>query len=158
MNEISSENLAEFEKRYRATVFSVIVQIFLTIVLIAAALFIVSKIEISDPAPNLSTLWVAVAFIAIGSFVLRRLFFNWERLKNITLLKGFSGLLKSLQTNTIILGVIAELVAIIGFLIAIFSGNSFDMLRAGAVALVIFLINFPRKSVWKKIAANLENV
>jgi hypothetical protein len=158
MNEISPENLSEFEKRYRATVFIVIAQIFFTILLIAAALLIVSKIEISDPAQNLSTLWVAVVFIAIGSFVLRRLFFNWERLKNIALLKGFSGVLKSLQTSTIILGGIAELVTIIGLIITVFSGNSFDMLRAGAVALIVFLINFPRKSVWKKIITNLGNV
>jgi hypothetical protein len=129
MNEISPENLSEFEKRYRATVFIVIAQIFFTIVLIVAAFLIVSKIEISDPAQNLSTLWVAVVFIAIGGFVLRRLFFNWERLKNIKLLKGFSGLLKNLQTSTIILGGIAELVTVIGLIITVFSGNTFDIFR-----------------------------
>jgi hypothetical protein len=158
MNEISHEKLSEFEKRYRATVFIVLAQICFTFMLIAAAFLIVSKIESSDPEQNLSTLWVAVIFIAIGSFVLRRLFFNWERLKNIALLKGFSGLLKSLQTNTIILGGIAEIIVVIGLIISVYSANSFDILRAGAVALVVFLINFPRKNVWMKIMTNLENV
>ncbi len=158
MNEISPENQSEFEKRYRATVFIFIAQIFFTFVLIAAALFLASKIEVSDPAQNLSTLWVAVVFIAIGGFVLRRVFFNWERLKNIKLLKGSPGLLKSLQTSTIILGGIAELITVIGVIITILTGNNFDMLRAGTVALIVFLINFPRKSVWNKIITNLENV
>ena len=158
MNEILPENSSEFEKRYRATVFIFIAQIFFTFVLIAAALFLASKIEVSDPTQNLSTLWVAVVFIAIGGFVLRRVFFNWERLKNIKLIKGFSGLLKSLQTSTIILGGIAELITVIGLVITIFSGNNFDILRAGAVALIVFMINFPRKSVWSKIVNNLENV
>lgn len=158
MDEISAGNLAELEKRYRTTVFIVLAQILVTLILIVVAWFIVSTSETNFPAQSLTTLWVAVLFIAIGSFLLRRLFFGWDRLKNIALLKGVSGLLSTLQTNSIILGAMAEIVAIIGFLIAIFSGNSSDMIRAGVIALVVFLVNFPRKNIWKKIVSNLERV
>lgn len=158
MSEISGENLAELEKRYRTTVAIVLGQILIALLLILVSWFFVSKVETNLTAQDFTTLWVAVLFIAIGSFVLRRLFFNWERLKNITLLKGVKGLLGTLLTNSVILGLMAEIVAIVGFLIAIFSGNSSDMFRAGVISLVVFLINFPRKSVWKKIVSNLEKV
>ncbi len=158
MSEISGENLAKLEKRYRLTIFIVAAQILVVLILVFVSWFGVSKVETNLSSQDFSTLWVAILFIAIGSFVVRRLFFSWERLKNITLLKGVSGLLGTLQINSLILGAIAEIVAIFGFLIAMFSGNSSDMLRAGAVSLVIFVINFPRKSVWKNIVSNLEKV
>ena len=155
---MSAENMALLEKRYRTTIYIVLAQIAVTLILIAAALFIVKTTETGPATESLMPLWVGLLFIAVGSFLLRRMFFNWERLKNIALLRGVPGLLGTLQTNSIILGAMAEIIAIIGFLIATFSGNSGDMLRAGAIALVIFLINFPRKSIWKKIVANLERV
>jgi hypothetical protein len=99
-----------------------------------------------------------VLFIAVGTFILRRMFFSWERLKNIALLKGVPGLLRTLQRNSVILGVFALAVAVVGFLISSFSGSSSDMFRAGVIALVVFLINFPRKKVWKTIVSNLEKV
>jgi hypothetical protein len=73
-------------------------------------------------------------------------------------LKGVSGLLKTLQINAIILGAFAALLAIVGCVITFLTGEIFEMLRAGVVALIVFFINFPRKSVWKKIVAGMEKV
>lgn len=158
MSEISGENMATLEKRYRSTFFIVLAQILAALIIVFVSLFLVPKIETSNISQDLTTLWIVILFIAIGSFVLRRLFFSWDRLKNIALLKGVSGLLGTLQTNSVILAFLAEIIAIIGFLIAIFSGNSLDMLRAAAISTVVFVVNFPRKSVWKKIISNLEKV
>ena len=158
MSEISNENLAELNKRYRTTVFIVLGQIFVVLFLIAAAWFTVTKIQINLSEQDFTTLWVAVLFIAVGSFILRRMFFNWERLKNIAILKGISGVLGTLQRNSIILSVFGVLVALLGFVISTFSGSSSDMFRAGAIALVVFLINFPRKKVWQTIISNLGKV
>jgi hypothetical protein len=158
MNEISSENLTELNKRYRTTVFIVLAQIFFILILVFISFFSLPRITANLTEQDFTTLWVGVLFIAVGSFILRRMFFSWERLKNIALLKGISGLLGTLQQNSAILSVFGLIVAIIGFLIAALTGNSSDMLRAGAIALVVFLINFPRKKVWKTIVSNLEKV
>ena len=158
MGEISNENLAELNKRYRTTVFIVLGQIFVVLFLILAAWVFVAKIRINLSETDFTTLWVAVLFIAIGSFVMRRLFFSWERLKNVGLLKGVSGVLGTLQRNSVILSFFAVAVAVLGFLITAFSGSSADMFRAGAIALVVFLINFPRKKVWKTVVSNLGKV
>jgi hypothetical protein len=153
------ENNAELlEKRYRTAVIVVISQIVITLVLIAGSWFVISFSgnDINDSA--LSALWLLVLCIAISAFVLRRMLFSWERLKNVALLKGVKGLLTGLQTNTILLSSLGEVIAIIGFLIAVLSGNKNEMLRAGAVALIIFLINFPRKTTWKKVLAAAEKL
>lgn len=158
MAEISAENRNELEKRYRTTTIVIAFQIFTVIVLIVAAWFAAQNSNNSVSDQTLTTLWVAVLFIAVGAFLARRMLFGWERLKNTVLLKGVKGLIQTLQTNAIILGVIGEIVAIMGFLIALLSGNKWEMFRAGAIALVVFLANFPRKKVWEKIVSNLEKV
>lgn len=158
MEKISAENSAELEKHYRKTVFIVIGQIFTTVIFIIAAWLAASDRAAPPSAESFLALWMVVLFLAAGTFVLRRILFGWERLKNITLLKGFSGLIKTLQINAIILNAAAEAVVVLGFLISIFSGNGFDAIRAGLVALVIFLLNFPRRSVWEKIVLHLEKV
>ena len=156
MNVNSSENLPELEKRYRTTVLIVLAQIFFVLILIAASFLLALRVETT--LQDYTTLWVGVLFIAVGSFILRRMFFTWERLKTVAILKGVSGVLGTLQRNSIILSVFGLLVGIFGYLISLFSGSGFDMLRAGAIALVVFLINFPRKKVWKTIVSNLEKV
>ena len=158
MSEISNENLAELNKRYRTTVIIVLGEIFVVLFLILVSLFWAPKVQANLAEQDFTTLWVAVLFIAVGSFIVRRMFFNWERLKNIAILKGIPGLFGTLLRNSIILGVFAVLAAVLGFAISTFSGNSSDMLRAGAIALVVFLINFPRKKVWKTIVSNLGKV
>ena len=158
MNEISNENLAELNRRYRTTVFIVLGQLFVVLFLIIAAWLLAPKINVNLSEQDFTTLWVGVLFIAVGSFILRRLFFSWERLKNVGLLKGVAGVLGTLQRNSIILSFLGVAIAVVGFSIAAISGNSADMLRAGAVALVVFLINFPRKKIWKTVVSNLGKV
>lgn len=158
MIEITDENLADLERHYRTTLFIVLAQIFVVLGLISISWLFVPKIETNFTNQDFTTLWVAVIFIAVGSFILRRMFFSWERLKNIALLKGIPGLLRTLQRNSVILGLFAVVIAIMGFLIAAFSGNSSDSFRAGVIAIVVFLINFPRKKIWKTIVSNLEKV
>ena len=158
MKEISPENQALLDKRYTSTMIIVFAQIATTVALTVVAWISLPKIDLPIPQESVSTLWVAVLFIAIGSFLLRRLFVGWDRLKNVTLLSGVKGLLVKLQTNTIILGALAEMVAIIGFVISIVTGSAADMFRAAAIALVVFLVNFPRKAVWRTIVASLEDI
>lgn len=148
--------MEELKNRYRTTMIIVGAQIFVIVVLMAAAWLKVFKFELTAESTTVTALWTAIIFIAVGSFLLRRTFYNWEKLKNTALLKGISGLIKQLQSNAIILSAIAETIAIIGFVITALTGDRFQMLRAGIVALIVCLINFPRLGVWKKIIANVE--
>lgn len=158
MEEISPENLAALKNRYRTTAIIISAQIALTIVLSAVFWQLAPATEKSISQQTLATLWTVIIFLAVGAFVLRRVFFRWERLKDITLLKGISGLLRTLQINAIILALFATLLPVVGGVITVLSGSPFEIIRAEIVALIVFWINFPRKSVWGKIVALMGKV
>jgi hypothetical protein len=145
--------------KYKTTAIIVFSQIAFSLVLTGAAIFVVrGRTETNVDTSSLTAMWVLIIFIAAGALVVRRVFYSWDRLKNIKLLRGSDGLLQTLQSNAILLGAISEFIAILGFIIAMMSGAVFDVVRAELVALITFLINFPRKSVWNRIAASLSNI
>ena len=158
MEQISPENSVELEKCHRATVFIIAAQFLLIVALIVVSFFITPNAVGGISTETLRTLWVVIIFIAVGTFLLRRTFFRWDRLRDIALLKGVKGLLRTLQSNAIILTALAETIVVIGFVISFLSGEKFDTLRAGIVAVILLAINFPRKPVWEKIVANLQEI
>jgi hypothetical protein len=155
--EISSAARTELDRRFRVAVIIVASQIATAFALIIFTFLFVTGADSLAPFETLMPLWVGVLFVAVGAFLLRRRLYNWERLKDAAILKGISGLLQILQKNAVLLGAMAELVTILGVVIAFLSGNRWEILRAGAVSLVVFAIIFPRKSVWTKIVSGLEN-
>ena len=156
MEEISAENFAQLKKRYKLTLFLVVAQILSVFIFLAAALVLTSNIHLLER--DFTTLWLVILFLAASTFILRRQLFGWERLKNKALLKGVSGLISTLQINTLVLAFFAEIILIIGFIIALLNASFLDMLRAAAISLIVFGLNFPRLSIWKKIVASLEKV
>jgi hypothetical protein len=155
--EISSAARTELDRRFRVAVIIVASQIATAFALIIFTFLFVTGADSLAPFETLMPLWVGVLFVAVGAFLLRRRLYKWERLKDAAILKGISGLLQILQKNAVLLGAMAELVTILGVVIAFLSGNRWEILRAGAVSLVVFAIIFPRKSVWTKIVSGLEN-
>lgn len=155
MSESEPENL--LDKRYKTTAVIYFAQIFSSVALIFAAFFFVDSGRAAD-SNTLMPFWAAIVFAAIAAFVLRRVLTRFERFQNAKLLKGFAGVFSLLQTNSIVLGALAEAIAAAGLIAAFLSGNKYDAARAGAVAFIVFAMNLPRKSVWQKIAASLEKV
>ena len=153
----SSEQIdGELGKRYQATSLIVVGQIVATLVLIGIAWLIAPRIDLDITQQTTTALWVLIIFAVIGVFFLRRILFSWTKLGNINREKGVSGLIATLQTQTILLGTLTEVIAIVGFLISVMTGNKFEMFRAGAIALVVFIMIFPRKKTWKTIVSGLN--
>lgn len=148
----------ELKSRYRTTIIICAVQILTVITLTVTSWFNLFNFEPITSPSTITTLWIVVIFIAVGSFILRRVFFKWEKLTDTFLLKGKKGLMSRLQSNTVILSALAETIAILGFIITSLSGDKFQMLRAAAISLIVFLISFPRLSVWEKIVGTLEKL
>lgn len=148
----------ELEKRYRAAaVFFLIVIAAAAGLTIYAGFFLPPPVATSRQA-DLTPVWILIIFIAAGSFVLRRVLFRWERFRDRKLLSGQAGLLKSLQVNAFILGGIGGLIALLGFIASSVSGDRFDMARAAVVALIVLAINFPRRSIWVKLAESVNEI
>jgi hypothetical protein len=156
MQNSSEQTADELGKRYQTTSLIVVGQIAATLVLIGIAWLIAPRIDLAITQQTTTALWVLIIFAAIGVFLLRRILFNWKRLGNINAAKGVKGLISTLQTHTILLGTLTVVIAIIGFLISVMTGDKFEMFRAGAIALIVFIMIFPRKKIWETIVSGLN--
>jgi hypothetical protein len=151
VNQNSEQIEQELNRRYQATLLVFFSQLAVTVVLTVVAWFAASQSSVSAPVSVINILWIVLLVIAIGAFLLRRFIFAPDVLHNAAIVKGASGLLKSLQLKTILLNSAGELIAVIGFVIALLSGDALDMLRAAAIALIVFFISFPSKATWRRV-------
>lgn len=144
-----------FEVVYKTTTLIALIQILASISLMTFGWYYSTYRDNSVNQKAIPLLWFFVISIVILSFILRRVLFSRKRLS-----KSFRqiGILSALQNNTAILIFLGLIITLLGFLIGSLSGNKFEILRAGTVASVVFIFNFPRKSIWKKIVYQLEKV
>ncbi|HSB09566.1 MAG TPA: hypothetical protein VLM38_08785 [Blastocatellia bacterium] len=94
--------------------------------------------------------YAAAAALAIGSIVVRRAQLHRMRLEIVATTRGVDGLIKHLLNATIIAAAIAEVIGVLALVVAFFGGTQSDVVRLGAVALVISLYNYPRRSAWQR--------
>jgi ABC-type nickel/cobalt efflux system permease component RcnA len=97
--EVAAAARTDLDKRFRAAVIIVFSQIAAAVALIVSTFLFVKNTDNSTPFETLMPLWGGVLFIALGAFLLRRRLYNWEKLKDVAVLKGESGLLQTLQKN-----------------------------------------------------------
>lgn len=154
--QMKPENLEKLEKTYQLTTKIVLIQIFFAIILMVTGWFVSSNVDNSVSPNAVIALWTIFFAVVICSLILGRVLFNWQRLKKIFAKEGRQGALKSLQQNTVILFAFGQVIVLTGFLIATLTVNKIEILRTGAVALVIFWFHFPRKPIWEKIISSLE--
>lgn len=60
-------------------------------------------------------------------------------------------IIQKLQTSTLLIGLLNEMMAVIGFMVFMLSRNKMDFYIMLIVSIVSFLINFPKKEKWEEI-------
>ena len=145
----------ELKRRQRRASLVVLGFLLLSVSLVAIA-FLASPLifKPGDPAIVMA-LWIAILVFGLGAMVLRRTRFAAMRLKDIAAVKGPSALLKTLQNTTIQIASLGGAIALMGFVIMIRTGDRFDMLRAGGVAVIVLMYCYPIKSSWQRAFALL---
>ncbi|MDT4895815.1 MAG: hypothetical protein QOH25_892 [Acidobacteriota bacterium] len=156
MTRTSESIQAELARRHRTAAMVVGALLGLTIALVAIAF--VSSESLHRPGdPSLAmALWIAILIFGLGSFVLRRTRFQAARLQDIAALRGMSGLLRALQGTTIQIAFIGGAIALMGFMVMIMTGNKYDMLRAGGVAVIVLLYAYPQRAAWQRLVKAIE--
>ncbi len=146
----------ELARRHRTAMMVVGGMIALTLALIGVAYIAGNSLSRPGDPSLIKLLWVLILIFGLGALPLRRTRFNATRLQDIASLRGLSGLLDTLQGTTIQLAFIGGAIALMGFIMAMLTGDPFDMLRAGGVALVVLLYSYPRKSAWQRVVDGIE--
>lgn len=156
MAQTSESIQAELARRHRMAAMVVGALLGLTVALMAIAF--VSSESLHRPGdPSLAmALWISILIFGLGSFVLRRTRFQAARLQDIAALRGMQGLLRALQGTTIQIAFIGGAIALMGFMVMIMTGNKYDMLRAGGVAIIVLLYAYPQRAAWQRLLKAIE--
>jgi hypothetical protein len=156
MAQTSESIQVELARRHRTAAMIVGALLGLTIALVGIA-FVASESLYRPGDPQLAmALWITILIFGLGSFVLRRARFQTMRLQDIAALRGLSGLLATLQGTTIQIAFIGGAIALMGFVVMIMTGNKYDMLRAGGVAIIVLLYCYPQRSTWQRVLRAAE--
>jgi hypothetical protein len=103
-----------------------------------------------------NTLRFVVVFLGVGAIVFRRTRFAAMRLQDIAALRGASGLLETLQKTTVMVALIAALIAVLGLVISVMTGAGTDMLYYGVIAAAVLAYCYPRRAAWAAVVRATE--
>lgn len=107
---------------------------------------------VTGPNPTvIITLWVSVIFLGLGSIFYRRTKFSALRLQAVASLGGASGLLRTLQKTTTVVALIGGLIAALGGVSTLLSGDHGDLTRAGLIGLAVLFYAYPRRAAWRRV-------
>jgi hypothetical protein len=155
MPEVNKTVSDELSRRHRAATIFVLGFLILDVVLLLIAYLAADRLfRPRDPALSMA-LWIAILIFGLGAFVLRRTKFAAMRLKDITALKGMSGLLKTLYDTTIQVACIGGAIGLMGFMLVILSGDWTFTLRAVGVSVIVLIYGYPLRSAWERVMRQL---
>lgn len=156
MTQTNSHTEDELARRHRTASMVVHAMMALALALIGIAYVAMSFLHRPGDPSLVKLLWVLILISGLGAFPLRRTRFNATRLQDIAALRGIPGLLATLQGTTIQLAFLGGAIALMGFIMTMLTGEPFDMLRAGGVALVVLLYCYPRRSAWERVVEGID--
>ena len=93
---------------------------------------------------------ISVGMLGLGAIIWRRTKLSPMRLQDIGGLQGGVGLVRTLEKTTLQLAILAALMAALGFIATLISGNEFYTYWAAAIAVIILLYSYPTKNSWMR--------
>ena len=146
----------ELERRHAAAarVVKAVAGLVLLLVILALTHVFAGAVSFNPTAAN--ALRFVIIFLGVGAIVFRRTRFSSMRLQDIGALRGPAGLLRTLETTTVIVALIGGLIALLGFVISVMTGFGTDMLYLGAVAVAVLLYCYPRLAAWRSVVRAAE--
>jgi hypothetical protein len=150
---MAEQGTDELTRRHRAA--ATVVSALITLTLALAALAVAGvrprgALNFIDQTVYVA-LWIVILFIGLGAIALRRMRFGALRLETIAAYKGAPALLATLQKTTVLVALFGLVIAVIGYLLFVRSGDAFDMLKAGVIAVAILLYSYPRRAAWQRV-------
>lgn len=146
----------ELARTHRATVRVVIAVFVLTLLLVALAFTGALDGALTFNPATAGALRLSIIFLGIGAIVFRRTRFSAMRLQDIGALRGASGLLKTLQLTTVYVALAGGIVALLGFVITLMTGDRMDMIYFSVIAAAVLLYAYPRRAAWQSVVAAAE--
>jgi peptidoglycan/LPS O-acetylase OafA/YrhL len=146
-----SENIqTELTRRHKTAANTVIVLIVATALLSLVA-FLGKGYFRHSQNPSLDiAVRITILIFGLGAVVLRRTRFAAMRLQDITALNGPTGLLQTLEKTTLQIALLGSVIAVIGFVATLLTGNDFYTYGACLVGLAVLLYVYPTRKSWDR--------
>lgn len=141
----------ELARSHGAAVRIVFAVFLFTVVLAVLALLLAPRVSLAFNPTLANTLRITIVFLGIGAVYFRRTKFSAMRLRDIGALRGASGLLQTLQRTTVLVALIAAVIAALGFYISLMTGDGKDMLYLGVIAVAVLFYCYPRRAAWASV-------
>jgi hypothetical protein len=152
---------SELDRRHGATAKTVL-GLLIGVALLCVVAYIGKRFLTQKSNPSLDmAVRISILILGLSSIALRRTKFSAMRLQDIGSLQGPVGLLATLQRTTMQVALLACVIALIGFLGTLFTGNDFYTYAAGAVAIAVLLYAYPVRRAWETAVrrfASVENL
>ena len=145
-------------RRHRVAAIVVRALIVLTLALMAISLagraLVLGR---GNPDPMLvGSLRIAIVVLGLGAVTLRRTKFAAMRLQDIAALGGLSRLLQTLQNTTLLVAGLGGLIAVLGFILTVLTGDASNMFFIGIAALAVLFYAYPRRVSWQRVVHGIE--
>lgn len=144
------DHQSELTRRHKATATTVLA-LLVAVVLLCVLAFVTKKfLEPQNNPPLDIAVRISILIFGLGAVALRRTKFATMRLQDIASLKGPTGLLITLQRTTLQVAFLGAIVAAMGFVATLITGNDFYTYGAGLVALAVLLYCYPVRTSWER--------
>lgn len=141
---------AELTRRHKATARTV-QSLLVGVVLLSVLAFVCKRFLTPRNNPSLDiAVRISILIFGLGAIALRRTQFANLRLQDIAALRGTSGLLITLEKTTLRVAVLGAVIAVIGFVATLMTGNDFYSYGAGLVAVCVLWYCYPVRTSWEQ--------
>ncbi len=144
------DHQSELTHRQKATATTVLA-LLVAVMLLCVLAFVTKKFLQFQDNPQLNiAVRISILIFGLGAVAMRRTKFATMRLQDIASLKGPTGLLITLQRTTLQVAFLGAIVAAMGFVATLMTGNEFYTYAAGLVALAVLLYCYPVRTSWER--------
>lgn len=156
MNQTYQESVSELNRCHKPAAMVVGAFLGLSLALICIAFLFSENLYRPGDVRVAYFIWGLIIILSFAALFIRRMRLNISRLYDISVLRGVKGMLRDMQSTTFVAAAFGGAVALLGFIVTIKTGNEYDMLRAGVIAIGILLYSYPQKSAWLRVVQWLE--
>ncbi len=141
---------SELDRRHKATRTTVLA-LLIGVILLCVLAYVSKRFLTPQNNPSLDiAVRITILIFGLGAVALRRTRFSTMRLQDIAALKGATGLLITLQRTTLQVAALGTVIAIVGFVATLMTGNEFYSYGASLVAVAVLLYCFPTRTSWQR--------
>lgn len=141
---------SELKRRHKSTA-TTVSALLVGVGLLCILAFVTKKFLPTRSNPPLDiAVRISILIFGLGAITLRRTRFATMRLQDIASLKGPSGLLITLQRTTLQVALLGGVIATMGFVATLLTGNPFYTYGACLVAFAVLAYCYPVRSSWEQ--------